>query len=225
MEFRGIINSILRKMFLLISRGKVLAIDNDYEEMQKVQISNLADEVISDIERYQEYGFENYPVIANAEAITLFVYGNRNANKGLNIKINNRKLRPTDLASGDVCIYCKDSNNTNANRIWLKPEKNEINIVTYDGHNILINDDGIIIEDGVNGHKITLDSNGILVEDGVNNNKVTLDSNGLLVEDGVNIGNTITLDSTGLTIEDMNGNKIVMGTTSVKINDNFEVLQ
>jgi phage gp45-like len=225
MEFRGIIGSIIRKIFLLISRGKVLAIDNDYEEMQKIQISNLADEVISDIERYQEYGFENFPVIPNAEAITLFIYGNRNANKGINIKINNRKLRPTDLASGDVCIYTIDSNNTNANRIWMKPEKNEINIVTYDGHNILINDDGIIIEDGVNAHKVTFDNNGILVEDGVNSHKVTLDGTGIIVEDSVNSGNIITLDSAGLTIEDMNGNTIEMGVTSVKINGNLEVLQ
>jgi phage gp45-like len=208
MDDRGKLASLKDKVFLLISRGKLLKIDNSDEEMQKIQISNLAKESISDIERYQEYGLENYPIITNAETITLFINGNRNANKAINIKINNRKLRPTDLSSGDVCLYCIDNNNTNENRIWLKPKNNEIEIKTYDGHDIKINNSGIVVDDGVNGHNITLDNSGWSVTDGVNS------------------GNKITASNSGIKIDCKNSNTYEMVAGEVKINGtNLEVLQ
>lgn len=216
---RGIWDNLFKKIFLLVSRGRLMSIDNDDAEVQKIQVSNLAKETITDVERYQEYGFENYPVITNAEAITLFINGNRNANKGINIKVNNRGLRPTDLASGDVCIYSKDSNDTNDNRIWLKPTNNEIQIKTYDGHDIVINEDGIVITDGVNGHSVTLDDDGIIVEDGVNaDNRITMDSDGVKVE--CTNGNKIECKNTGVKVTDLNANTIETTGSTVDINGN-----
>jgi phage gp45-like len=201
---RGFTDTIFKKLFLLISRGRLLQIDNSKSDIQTIQISSLANETITDIERYQEYGFENYPVISNAETITIFVNGNRNAGKGINIIVNNRGLRPTDLASGDVCIYCKDSSNSNQNRIWLKPVKNEIEIKTIDNNDIVINSDGIDGED-CNGNKFKTDSTGITAED-KNNNKSEM-------------------KSTGIKHSDCNGNTFEMKAGMTAINGtNLEVL-
>lgn len=164
MEYRGIIGKLLTKIFLLVSRSRLLGINNtDSTETQKIQVSNLSKEIISDIERYQEYGFENYPIIPNAEAVNLFINGNRNSDKGINIVINNRKLRPTDLSSGEVCIYCKDSNNSNDNRIWLKPTNNEIEIKTADGNDIIIDSNGINITDA-NSNTIVMKNTGVEID-------------------------------------------------------------
>lgn len=201
---RGIVETILNKIFLLLSRSALISIDNSETETQKIQIQGLQNETITDIERYQEYGFENYPLIANGEAITLFINGNRDSNRGINIRINNRKFRPTDLSSGDVCIYCKDSNDSNANRIWLKPTNNEIEIVTADGNDIVIDNTGITITDK-------------------NNNEFVLDSAGVKITDKST--NEIEMKSTGINITDALGNTVVMAGTSIKLNDNLEVLQ
>jgi phage gp45-like len=188
---RGFTDTIFKKLFLLISRGRLLQIDNSKSDVQTIQISSLANETITDIERYQEYGFENYPVISNAETITIFVNGNRNAGKGINIVVNNRGLRPTDLASGDVCIYCKDSSNSNQNRIWLKPVKNEIEIKTADNNDIVINSDGIVITDK-NNNEYKMTNTGTKLTD-KNNNKIETKSTGIFLTDSVN--NTIAIDT------------------------------
>jgi phage baseplate assembly protein V len=175
---RGIFNTILKKIFLLVSRGRLLAVDNSNSQIQTIQISNFANETISDIERYQEYGFENYPNIPNSETITLFINGNRNATKGINIVVNNRGLRPTDLNKGDVCIYTNDSGKTNKNRIWLKPVNNEIEISTFDGNNIKIDNSGIVILDK-NNNKIDMKNTGIEITD---KNSNTIKMNGVNVD-------------------------------------------
>jgi phage gp45-like len=188
---RGWVDTVLKKIFLIVSRGKLLKIDNSNSEMQKIQISNLADEVITDIERYQPYGIENYPLIANAEAVTLFVNGNRNSNKGINICINNRKLRPTDLESGEVRLYCLDSNKSNKNYISLKPTDNTITIKTADGHEWIINKDGTKITDPNNNVYETTNTGTKMIDK--NNNIIETKSTGVFIEDVS--GNTISIDT------------------------------
>jgi len=194
---RGYLNTIFNKIFLLISRGRLLKIDND-DDLQKIQISNLANEVITDIERYQEYGFENYPIIKNSETVTLFINGNRNANKGINIRITNRKLRPKDLEKGEVRIYCIDSNETNKNYITLKQTNNTIQIITYDNKQIILDKDKIEIKD--NDNNIKLDNDGINIID-KNNNKIEMKNTGIKLTDK----NNNTIDMNGGFI-DLNGN-------------------
>jgi phage gp45-like len=72
----------------------------------------LADETITDIERFQEFGFESYPVTGTAEALIAFLNGNREL--GITICVHDRGKRPTDLLEGDSCMYDKDGN-----RVWL----------------------------------------------------------------------------------------------------------
>lgn len=71
--------------------------------------------------------------------------------------------------------------------------------------------------------KVDEDTGTVNLED-QHGNIITIDDAGIIITDGVNT-NTITMDSSGMKLEDTNGNDITMGTTSVTINGNFEVLQ
>lgn len=162
-----ILNPIKRKIFLLVGRAIVTAVDNS-GVLQKIQVAGFDGETITDIERLQPYGLETYPVIASDESVILFVNGNRNADKGISIVVANRKYRPTDLAEGDVCIYSKDSNLDNQNRITLKPINNEIEIKTADSRKLILNTSKMEYTDN-DGNTITAEAgklklNGTLIE-------------------------------------------------------------
>ena len=102
-------------------------------------------------------------------------------------------------------------------------------IYSLDGKtSIIIDDDKIQIKDNASGddegdnNNILIDENGINILD-TNKNNIVMSSDGISITD-VN-ENKITLSSSGATVEDKNGNVIEMGSTSVKINNNLEVLQ
>lgn len=102
-------------------------------------------------------------------------------------------------------------------------------IYSLDGKtSIIIDDDKIQIKDNASGddegdnNNILIDENGINILD-ANKNNIVMSSDGISITD-VN-ENKITLSSSGATVEDKNGNVIEMGSTSVKINNNLEVLQ
>lgn len=87
-------------------------------------------------------------------------------------------------------------------------EGKSFEIYSLDGKtSIIINDDKIEIKDNASdeGNNILIDENGINITDTNKNN--------------------IILDADGTKIEDKNGNLFEMGSSSVKINNNFEVLQ
>jgi phage gp45-like len=139
----NVFESLSKKIMLLFGRGGVTNIDNSDSGAQKIQASLFDGESISDIERYQEYGLETYIPIENSESVILFFNGNRNANRAISICSHNRKYRPNDLQSGEVCLYSKDSLKTNKNRITIKPT-NDIIIETVLGDKIEIKNTGII---------------------------------------------------------------------------------
>lgn len=96
-----LLENLKRKIQLMVGRSVLLAVNNS-TKTQGVQISLLADEVSSDVERFQEYGFETYP-LAGAEALALHVAGNRD--EGVVITIHDNRYRPIDLAAGEVKVY------------------------------------------------------------------------------------------------------------------------
>ena len=106
-DFKRLTNSIKLRIFLALGRGIVTAINNA-EGTQKVQITALSRETITDIERFQEYGFETYP-FANAEAFGAFLNGNRD--HGIILCIHDRRYRPKDLVEGEVCMYTDEDSN------------------------------------------------------------------------------------------------------------------
>lgn len=144
-NFTRLLQPIKKKIFLLLGRAILTAVNNA-ESTQKIQCTVLADETITDIERFQEYGFESYPVPGTSEALIAFINGNRDL--GIAICVHDRGNRPTDLTAGDVRMY-------------------DVN-----GNKITHTSTGTEIEDK-NGNKITLDSSGIVIEDS-NSNKIEM---------------------------------------------------
>lgn len=95
---------IMNKITLMIGRGIVAYVSNA-SATQKMQIRVLANEVLEDVERLEEYGFTSYP-LSGAELVALFMGGRRQ--HGIVIKAHDRRYRPTDLAEGEVCIYTNE---------------------------------------------------------------------------------------------------------------------
>jgi len=108
-----LLNPIKRKIYLLIGRAVLAAVNNegkvgfydseDRPTPQRVQVTGLVNETLTDLERFQEYGFETYPIPATAEAILVSPDGTR-ANSFV-IMIQDITYRPTDLQEGDSCQY------------------------------------------------------------------------------------------------------------------------
>lgn len=101
LNFKRLIAPLQRKIFLLLGRALLTAIDNS-EGTQKIQATVLSGETINDIERFQEYGFESYP-LSGAEPFIVFLNGNRN--QGVVLCVHDRRYRPTDLAPGESAVY------------------------------------------------------------------------------------------------------------------------
>ena len=114
-DFKRLIRPITNKIFLLIGRAVLKAVENS-ESTQKIQVIALADETISDIERFQEYGFETYP-LAEAEVFIGFLNGNRD--HGIALCTHDSRYRPTDLSEGEVALYT-DEDTTTPFRIQMK---------------------------------------------------------------------------------------------------------
>ena len=60
-DLRRIVTGIKSKMFLLLGRAILTAINNS-ESTQKLQVTLLAGETATDMERFQNYGFESFPL-------------------------------------------------------------------------------------------------------------------------------------------------------------------
>lgn len=125
-DFKRLIRPITNKIFLLLARAVLELVDND-ESTQKIQVTALADETITGMERFQEYGFETYPK-TGAEVFVAFLNGNRD--HGIAICTHDSRYRPTDLDEGDVCIYTYRDKTFN-HRILLKANR-DIEIICKD---------------------------------------------------------------------------------------------
>lgn len=86
---------------LMVGRALVSLID-DKKAIQTLQLQALADEVLDDVERVQEYGFTSVPK-RGAEAVMVCLGGERSA--GLVIATDDRRYRVKSLKEGEVCIY------------------------------------------------------------------------------------------------------------------------
>ncbi len=115
-DLQRALNKIKTRIFLLIGRAILTAIDNT-GQTQRMQMTALKGETLDGVERFQEYGFEGFPIAdGKTENIVLFLNGNRDY--GIVIKSFNKSHRPIDLVSGEVCMY--DHNNV---RVTLKKDK------------------------------------------------------------------------------------------------------
>lgn len=93
--------SMRAKVQLMVGRA-ILRAASDAASLQTVQASLMADEVLDDVERVQQYGFTSVP-LPGAEAVLVFVGGNRD--HGLVIATDDRRFRLKGLPGGEVAIY------------------------------------------------------------------------------------------------------------------------
>lgn len=102
-DVRRITDTIRKKIFLVAGRGTLKTVDNT-KTTAKVQGEFIKDEIISDIEKLEDYGFTSYPE-EGAQIVAIFIDGNRE--QGLAIRTHDRRYRPTDLEPGEACMYHK----------------------------------------------------------------------------------------------------------------------
>src|SRR5438094_6124888 len=101
-------------------------------------------------------------------------------------------------------------------------------IKTAAGHVVVFTDksgdEAIEIKDGVNGHDMLLDKNGIDIKEGVTGHDVKLDKSGILIQDAKN-SHKITMSSSGVTIEVASGAKVELASSGITIDAGGGILQ
>ena len=115
-----IMERVRRLMRNGVSRAVLNVVDDD-GNMQRVQISLLEDEVIDDVERFQNYGFTSVPE-EGSEATVVFVGADRS--HPVVVVADDRRVRKKGMKPGEVAVYHK-----NGDFIHLKNE-NEIEVKT-----------------------------------------------------------------------------------------------
>ena len=114
-DIQRILRPLRTKVSLLVGRA-ILAAVNDAEMTQKLKLSLLSDEVATDVERFEEYGFSTYP-LEGAEAVAAFLNGNRD--HGIVLCVHDRRHRPQDMEEGEVKLYTHEGAH-----LWLKQDRN-----------------------------------------------------------------------------------------------------
>jgi phage baseplate assembly protein V len=99
--FQKILAPIKLKIMMIIGRAIVAAID-DSNNTQLLQLKLLADELATNVERFENYGFSSYP-LTDSQALAAFINGNRN--HGIVLCVHDRRYRPSYLSSGEVSFY------------------------------------------------------------------------------------------------------------------------
>jgi phage baseplate assembly protein V len=113
-------NKLMLLLNSVFSRGTITLV-NDDTGMQSAQAKFLADEVLDNLPRVQDYGFTSNPKVG-AEALAIFLGGRRS--NGAIIKVDDRRYRLKGLKSGEVAIYTDEGD-----KIVLK-RGNKIEVTT-----------------------------------------------------------------------------------------------
>lgn len=95
------IRSLANRVRLGVGRG-IIRLVSDAAGLQTAQVSLMANETRSNVERMQEYGFTSVPH-PGAEAAVVFIGGERG--HGLIIAVDDRRYRLKGLEGGEVAIY------------------------------------------------------------------------------------------------------------------------
>lgn len=101
MSMDKVLSPLVRRIRLALGRG-IVRLVSDGGGIQTLQLSLMANETRSKVERFQEYGFTSVP-LAGAEAAVIFMGGNRD--HGIVVAVDDRRYRLKGLENGEVAIY------------------------------------------------------------------------------------------------------------------------
>jgi phage baseplate assembly protein V len=118
-EIQRMMQPLRVKLSNLVGRG-VLSLVNNSETTKKLQGLFFANEKITDIEHFSEYGLETVP-LTGAQILGVFKGGNRS--NGVITNVHDRRYRPVDLAEGEVVIYTDEDGKASLHRIHFKRGK------------------------------------------------------------------------------------------------------
>ncbi len=122
MNLSKVLAPIKRRIQLLIGRAIVAMVDNS-EGTQRLQLTVLADEIADNVEHFEEYGFTSYSQ-DGGEGVVGFLGGNRD--HGIVLCVNDRRYRPTDLSQGETAMYTSEDVSAQDHRVYLKLGKKVI---------------------------------------------------------------------------------------------------
>lgn len=227
-DFRRLIAPLQRKLYLLIGRSILAAVKNT-ETTQKIQVTGLAGETITDTERFQEYGLETYP-LADAEVLSTYLNGNRDA--GIVVCVHDRRYRLTDLISGEVSLYTSEDQLSGRHRVHLKNGQiveikclvsnvvavNEINETTTDKTETISNDK---IETIGNNKSETVTGNKT---NAITGNKInTIGGNKTNTITGNKVETAVNITGTASAILQLGGATLIISGTNISIRDDTGV--
>jgi len=115
-DIKRMLAVIQRRMSLMVGRAILSAVDNS-KSTQFVKVTALHGETLDEIERFQEYGFETYP-LEGAEGFMVFMNGNRD--RGVALCFMDRQYRPDYLSEGEVVNYTDEDKETDGHRAHFK---------------------------------------------------------------------------------------------------------
>lgn len=104
---KKLLSPIKTRVLMLASRCIVTQVD-DTKKMQILQVSVLKGEELSDIERFQNYGFTSNPPTEDSEALLISICGDRE--HSIVIALDNRTKRLLGLKSGETAMYTDSKN-------------------------------------------------------------------------------------------------------------------
>lgn len=153
-DFKRLIAPLQRKIYLMIGRAVLTAVNNS-EGTQKLSMEALKNETITEMERFEEYGFTSLP-LKSAELLALFFNGNRD--HGIVIKAHDRRHRPKDAVAGEIVFYTDEHIKQGGHRIHFKRGQlidilmKTMNITADDGSGgiglVNIKNSNVVITDG-----------------------------------------------------------------------------
>jgi phage gp45-like len=98
---RRLLDPLAARVRALAARG-VVRLSDDQQRAQELQVSALAGEVLSKVERFGEFGFVSRPP-AGTEVLLISLGGDRGHT--IAVATENRDVRPQGLAEGEAGIY------------------------------------------------------------------------------------------------------------------------
>lgn len=151
---KGVIESAARmmggvksKIFGIIGRAVVKLVD-DTTLLQTLQLEVMDGEIEDDVPRFQQYGFTGVPVLDSAEAIVVFLNGDRS--QPIVLAVDDQAYRLAGLEPGEVALYTDEDEPDGADpfvdRAYLKLARGKKMILAGDEIDLGGDDQFVVLE-------------------------------------------------------------------------------